>query len=135
MRVSDAIDFVAGIHPRFDRAKAEAFLARTTIKRTSKVRELSKGMVAQLHLALVMSIDAKLLVLDEPHPRLDILFRKQFYDSLLNDYFDHHRTIVITTHQIDESSTSSPTSSSSTAATSSSAAAWKTSTPAISSSS
>jgi ABC-2 type transport system ATP-binding protein len=102
MRVSDAIDFVAGIHPRFDRAKAEAFLARTTIKRTSKVRELSKGMVAQLHLALVMSIDARLLVLDEPTLGLDILFRKQFYDSLLNDYFDHHRTIVITTHQIDE---------------------------------
>ena len=102
MRVSDAIDFVAGIHPRFDRAKAEAFLARTTIKRTSKVRELSKGMVAQLHLALVMSIDAKLLVLDEPTLGLDILFRKQFYDSLLNDYFDHHRTILVTTHQIDE---------------------------------
>ncbi len=102
MRVSDAIDFVAGVHPRFDRTKAEAFLARTTIKRTSKVRELSKGMVAQLHLALVMSIDAKLLVLDEPTLGLDILFRKQFYDSLLNDYFDHHRTIVITTHQIDE---------------------------------
>jgi ABC-2 type transport system ATP-binding protein len=102
MRVSDAIDFVAGIHPRFDRAKAEAFLARTTIKRTSKVRELSKGMVAQLHLALVMSIDARLLVLDEPTLGLDILYRKQFYDSLLNDYFDHHRTIVITTHQIDE---------------------------------
>ena len=102
MRVADAVDFVAGVHPRFDRAKAEAFLARTTIKRTSKVRELSKGMVAQLHLALVMSIDAKLLVLDEPTLGLDILFRKQFYDSLLNDYFDHHRTIVITTHQIDE---------------------------------
>ena len=102
MRVSDAIDYVAGIHPRFDRAKAETFLARTTIKRTSKVRELSKGMVAQLHLALVMSIDAKLLVLDEPTLGLDILFRKQFYDSLLNDYFDHHRTILVTTHQIDE---------------------------------
>ena len=102
MRVSDAIDYVAGIHPRFNRAKAEAFLARTTIKRTSKVRELSKGMVAQLHLALVMSIDAKLLVLDEPTLGLDILFRKQFYDSLLNDYFDHHRTILVTTHQIDE---------------------------------
>jgi ABC-2 type transport system ATP-binding protein len=102
MRVSDAIDFVAGVHPRFNRAKAEAFLARTTIKRTSKVRELSKGMVAQLHLALVMAIDAKLLVLDEPTLGLDILFRKQFYDSLLNDYFDHHRTILVTTHQIDE---------------------------------
>lgn len=102
MRVSDAVDFVAGVHPRFNRAKAEAFLARTTIKRSSKVRELSKGMIAQLHLALVMSIDARLLVLDEPTLGLDILFRKQFYDSLLNDYFDHHRTILITTHQIDE---------------------------------
>ncbi len=102
LRVSDAIDFVAGIHPRFDRAKAETLLARTTIKRSSRVRELSKGMVAQLHLALVMAIDAKLLVLDEPTLGLDILFRKQFYDSLLNDYFDHHRTILVTTHQIDE---------------------------------
>ncbi|MGA7157415.1 MAG: ABC transporter ATP-binding protein [Acidobacteriaceae bacterium] len=102
MRVSDALDFVAGVHPRFNRAKAETFLARTTIKRTSKVRELSKGMVAQLHLALVMAIDARLLVLDEPTLGLDILFRKQFYDSLLNDYFDHHRTILVTTHQIDE---------------------------------
>jgi ABC-2 type transport system ATP-binding protein len=102
MRVADAIDFVAGVHPRFSRPKAEAFLARTTIKRSSKVRELSKGMVAQLHLALVMSIDARLLVLDEPTLGLDILFRKQFYDSLLNDYFDHHRTILVTTHQIDE---------------------------------
>jgi len=102
MKVSDAIDFVAGIHPRFDRAKAEAFLARTTIKRTSKVRELSKGMVAQLHLALVMSIDAKLLVLDEPTLGLDLLYRKQFYDTLLNDYFDRSRTIVVTTHQVEE---------------------------------
>src|ERR1700734_1444397 len=102
MRVSDAIDYVAGIHPRFDRAKAETFLARTTIKSTSKVRELSKGMVAQLHLALVMSIDAKLLVLDEPTLGLDILFRKQFYDSLLNDYFDRSRTIVVTTHQVED---------------------------------
>jgi ABC-2 type transport system ATP-binding protein len=102
MRVSQAIDYVAGIHARFDRAKAEAFLARTQIKRTSKVRELSKGMVTQLHLALVMAIDAKLLVLDEPTLGLDILFRKQFYDSLLNDYFDHSRTIVVTTHQVEE---------------------------------
>lgn len=102
MRVSDAIDFVAGVHPRFNRAKAESLLARTTIKRTSKVRELSKGMTTQLHLALVMAIDARLLVLDEPTLGLDILFRKQFYDSLLNDYFDHHRTILVTTHQIDE---------------------------------
>jgi ABC-2 type transport system ATP-binding protein len=102
MRVSQALDYVAGVHPRFDRAKAEGFLAKTTIKRTSKVRQLSKGMVAQLHLALVMAIDAKLLVLDEPTLGLDILYRKQFYDSLLNDYFDHSRTIVVTTHQMDE---------------------------------
>ncbi len=102
MRVAQALDYVAGVHPRFDRAKAEAFLARTAIKRTSKVRELSKGMVTQLHLALVMAIDAKLLVLDEPTLGLDLLFRKQFYDSLLNDYFDHSRTIVVTTHQVEE---------------------------------
>ena len=101
-RVSQLLDYVAGVHPRFDRAKAEAFLAKTTIKRTSKVRELSKGMVAQLHLALVMAIDAKLLVLDEPTLGLDILYRKQFYDSLLNDYFDGSRTIVVTTHQVEE---------------------------------
>src|SRR5258708_5909279 len=102
MRVSQALDFVAGVHPRFDRAKAEGFLAKTTIKRTSRVRELSKGMVAQLHLALVMAIDARLLVLDEPTLGLDILYRKQFYDSLLNDYFDRTRTIVVTTHQVEE---------------------------------
>jgi len=102
MRVSQALDYVAGVHPRFDRAKAEGFLAKTNIKRTSKVRELSKGMVTQLHLALVMAIDAKLLVLDEPTLGLDILYRKQFYDSLLNDYFDRSRTIVVTTHQVDE---------------------------------
>jgi ABC-2 type transport system ATP-binding protein len=102
MRVSQMLDYVAGVHPRFDRAKAEGFLAKTTIKRGSKVRELSKGMVAQLHLALVMAIDARLLVLDEPTLGLDILYRKQFYDSLLNDYFDHSRTIVVTTHQVEE---------------------------------
>jgi ABC-2 type transport system ATP-binding protein len=102
LRVSQALDYLTGIHPRFDRAKAESFLARTTINRSSKVRELSKGMVAQLHLALVMAIDAKLLVLDEPTLGLDILYRKQFYDSLLNDYFDRSRTIVITTHQVEE---------------------------------
>jgi ABC-2 type transport system ATP-binding protein len=100
--VAHALDYVAGVHPRFDRAKAEALLARTDIKRTSKVRELSKGMVAQLHLALVMAIDAQLLVLDEPTLGLDILYRKQFYDSLLNDYFDRTRTIVVTTHQVEE---------------------------------
>ena len=102
IRVSQAVDYVAGVHPRFDRAKAERFLARTQIKWTSRVRELSKGMVTQLHLALVMAIDAKLLVLDEPTLGLDLLFRKQFYDSLLNDYFDRHRTIVVTTHQVEE---------------------------------
>ena len=102
IRVTQLLDYVAGVHPRFDRAKAESFLARTAIKRTSKVRQLSKGMVAQLHLALVMAIDAKLLVLDEPTLGLDILYRKQFYDSLLNDYFDRSRTIVVTTHQVEE---------------------------------
>ena len=102
MRVSQALEFVAGVHPRFDRAQAEGFLARTTIRNSSKVAELSKGMVTQLHLALVMAIDARLLVLDEPTLGLDILFRKQFYDSLLNDYYDRSRTIVVTTHQVDE---------------------------------
>jgi ABC-2 type transport system ATP-binding protein len=102
IRVSQALDYAAGVHPRFDRAKAEGFLEKTTIKRTSKVKELSKGMVVQLHLALVMAIDAKLLVLDEPTLGLDILYRKQFYDSLLNGYFDGNRTILMTTHQVDE---------------------------------
>ncbi len=102
MRVWQALDYVAGVHPRFDRAKAEGFLAKTDIRRTSKVRELSKGMVVQLHLALVMAIDAKLLVLDEPTLGLDILYRKQFYDSLLNDYFDRSRTIIVTTHQVED---------------------------------
>ena len=102
MRVSQALDYVAGVHPRFDRGKAEGFLAKTTIKRGSTVRELSKGMVAQLHLALVMAIDARLLVLDEPTLGLDILYRKQFYDSLLNDYYDRSRTILVTTHQVDD---------------------------------
>jgi ABC-2 type transport system ATP-binding protein len=102
IKVSQALDYVAGVHPRFDRTKAESFLAKTTIRLASKVKELSKGMVAQLHLALVMAIDAKLLVLDEPTLGLDILYRKQFYDSLLNDYFDGKRTIVVTTHQVEE---------------------------------
>jgi ABC-2 type transport system ATP-binding protein len=102
IRVSQALDYVAGVHPRFDRAKAEAHLARTSIKVSSKVRELSKGMVTQLHLALVMAIDARLLVLDEPTLGLDILFRKQFYDTLLNDYFDRKRTIIVTTHHAEE---------------------------------
>src|ERR1019366_905095 len=102
IRVSQALDYVAGVHPRFDRAKAEGFLAKTTIRCGSRVRELSKGMVTQLHLALVMAIDARLLVLDEPTLGLDILYRKQFYDSLLNDYFDRNRTIVVATHQVEE---------------------------------
>ena len=101
-RVSQLLDYVAGVHPRFDRAKAESFLAKTSIRRASKVRELSKGMVTQLHLALVMAVDARLLVLDEPTLGLDILYRKQFYDSLLNDYFDHNRTIIVATHQVEE---------------------------------
>jgi ABC-2 type transport system ATP-binding protein len=102
MKVSQALDYVEGVHPRFDRARAEAFLAKTPIKRTSRVRELSKGMVTQLHLALVMAIDARLLVLDEPTLGLDILFRKAFYDTLLNDYFDEKRTLVVSTHQVEE---------------------------------
>jgi ABC-2 type transport system ATP-binding protein len=102
MRVSQAILYVAGVHPRFNQAKAEAFLSRTGIKLQSRIRELSKGMVTQLHLALVMAIDAKLLILDEPTLGLDLLYRKQFYDSLLTDYFDHQRSIVITTHQVEE---------------------------------
>ena len=102
MRVSQALELFAGVHPRFDRVRAEALLAKTNIRAASRVRELSKGMVVQLHLALVMAIDAKLLVLDEPTLGLDLLYRKQFYDSLLNDYFDRSRTIVVTTHQVEE---------------------------------
>ncbi len=102
LQVSQALEYLAGVHPRFDRAKAEGFLAKTNIRPANKVRELSKGMVTQLHLALVMAIDARLLVLDEPTLGLDILFRKQFYDSLLNDYFDRSRTIIVTTHQVEE---------------------------------
>ena len=102
IRVCQLLDYVAGVHPRFDRGKAEGFLAKTSIQLGQKVRELSKGMVAQLHLAVVMAIDARLLVLDEPTLGLDILYRKQFYDSLLNDYFDRTRTIIVTTHQVEE---------------------------------
>jgi ABC-2 type transport system ATP-binding protein len=102
MRVSQALAYVEGVHARFDRARAEAFLARTSIPLGKKIGKLSKGMVVQLHLALLMAIDAKLIILDEPTLGLDILFRKQFYDSLLNDYFDGKRTIVVTTHQVEE---------------------------------
>jgi len=102
LRVGEAIDFVAGVHPRFDRAKCERFLANTQLTPKLRVRELSKGMIVQLHLALVMAIDARLLVLDEPTLGLDILYRKQFYQRLLEDYFDEQKTIVITTHQVEE---------------------------------
>lgn len=102
LRVSQALDFVAGVHPRFDRARAEGFLKTTDIRMKSRVRELSKGMVTQLHLALILAIDARLLVLDEPTLGLDLLFRRQFYDTLLNDYFDKDRTILLTTHQVEE---------------------------------
>ena len=102
IRVSQALEYVAGVHPRFDRAKAEGFLAKTTIQHTSKVRDLSKGMVTQLHLSLIMAVDARLLVLDEPTLGLDILYRKQFYDALLNDYCDGNRTILVATHQVEE---------------------------------
>ncbi len=101
-RVSQLFEYVEGVHPRFDRSKAEHFLANTTIRSASSVRELSKGMITQLHLALIMAIDAKLLVLDEPTLGLDILYRKQFYDSLLIDYFDRKRTIIVATHQVEE---------------------------------
>jgi ABC-2 type transport system ATP-binding protein len=102
LRVHQAVEFVAGVHPRFRPERAQEFLSRTTIKRGSRVRELSKGMIVQLHLALVMAIDARLLVLDEPTLGLDILYRKQFYETLLSDYFDNERTILITTHQVEE---------------------------------
>ena len=102
LSVGNAVDFVAGVHPKFDRAKAERYLASTKLKPTLKVKEMSKGMVVQLHLALVMAIDAKLLVLDEPTLGLDILYRKQFYQHLLEEYFDENKTIVVTTHQVEE---------------------------------
>ena len=102
IKVSQALDFVAGVHPRFDRKKAEEFLAKTDIRMDRRVRQLSKGMVTQLHLALILAIDARLLVLDEPTLGLDLLFRRSFYDNLLNDYFDKERTILVTTHQVEE---------------------------------
>jgi len=102
IRVSEAVDFVAAIHSRFDRAKCEAFLARTKLKPAMRVKQMSKGMIVQLHLALVMAIDARLLVLDEPTLGLDILYRKQFYQNLLEDYFDENKTIIVTTHQVEE---------------------------------
>ena len=102
IKVRQAVDFVANVHPRFDRAKCEAFLARTKLQPDQRVRQMSKGMIVQLHLALVMAIDAKLLILDEPTLGLDILYRKQFYQNLLEDYFDENKTIIVTTHQVEE---------------------------------
>lgn len=102
IRVSQVVDFVSGIHPKFDRTKAERYIAATKLTPSMKVKEMSKGMVVQLHLALIMAVDAKLLVLDEPTLGLDIIYRKQFYRSLLEDYFDANKTIIITTHQIEE---------------------------------
>jgi ABC-2 type transport system ATP-binding protein len=102
LKVSQALDYVAGVHPRFNRARAEEFLRKTDLKMNSRVRELSKGMVTQLHLALILAIDARLLVLDEPTLGLDLLYRRQFYDTLLNDYFNKERTILLTTHQVEE---------------------------------
>lgn len=102
MKVSQALDYVDGVHQKFNREKAESFLKSTTIKLSSKIRHLSKGMVTQLHLALVMAIDAKLLVLDEPTLGLDIIHRKEFYSTLLTEYYDKNKTIIITTHQVEE---------------------------------
>ena len=102
IKVSQAIDFIEGVHPRFNRAKAEELLATTNIPWNKKVKQLSKGMVTQLHLALVMAIDVELLILDEPTLGLDILYRKEFYDRLLNDYFDHETSIIVSTHQVEE---------------------------------
>ncbi|HTP39617.1 MAG TPA: ABC transporter ATP-binding protein [Steroidobacteraceae bacterium] len=102
LRVDQIIDYVAGVHPRFDRARADHFLTGTTIRRGSRIGQLSKGMITQLHLALILAIDARLLVLDEPTLGLDLLYRRQFYDTLLNDYFDKQRTIIVTTHQVEE---------------------------------
>ncbi len=102
LRVTHALEFVAGVHPRFDRARAEELLRKTDIRMKSRVRELSKGMVTQLHLAIILAIDARLLVLDEPTLGLDLLYRRQFYDTLVNDYFDKERTILLTTHQVEE---------------------------------
>lgn len=102
IRVREAIDFVEGVHPRFSRQRCEQYLANTKLTADMKVKQMSKGMIVQLHLALVMAIDAKLLVLDEPTLGLDILYRKQFYKNLLEEYFDEGKTILITTHQVEE---------------------------------
>ncbi len=102
LKVWQALEYVEGVHPRFNRQKAETFLATTQINPRSRIKALSKGMVTQLHLALVMAIDVRLLVLDEPTQGLDIIYRKEFYDRLLNDYYDGKRTVIISTHQVEE---------------------------------
>src|SRR6185295_11675023 len=102
LKVKDAIAFCEGVHPRFNRERAEKYIANTKLSPDMKVKAMSKGMIVQLHLALVMAIDAKLLVLDEPTLGLDILYRKQFYQNLLEDYFDEEKTIIVTTHQVEE---------------------------------
>ena len=102
IRVTDLLDFVEAVHPNFSRRDADAFLERTPVRRDARVKELSKGMITQLHLSIIMAIDAKLLVLDEPTLGLDILFRKEFYTTVLSDYFDEQRTIIVTTHQVEE---------------------------------
>ena len=102
IRVTDLLDFVEAVHPNFSRRDADAFLERTPVRRDARVKELSKGMITQLHLSIIMAIDAKLLVLDEPTLGLDILFRKEFYTTILSDYFDEQRTIIVTTHQVEE---------------------------------
>ncbi|HEX2790812.1 MAG TPA: ABC transporter ATP-binding protein [Steroidobacteraceae bacterium] len=102
LTVAHAIDYVAGVHPRFNRKRADEVLATTSMRRQSRIGELSKGMITQLHLALILAIDARLLVLDEPTLGLDLIYRRQFYDTLLNDYIDQERTILLTTHQVEE---------------------------------
>ncbi len=102
MKVKQALEYVEGVHPRFSRVRAERFLATTEIEAGSRIRTLSKGMITQLHLALVMAIDVQLLILDEPTLGLDILYRKEFYDRLLNDYFDGGKTVIVSTHQVEE---------------------------------
>lgn len=102
IKVSQLLDFMATVHPNFSRPRVERLLAETKVKPNAKVRELSKGMVTQLHLSIIIAIDAQFLVLDEPTLGLDIIFRKEFYSNILSDYFDGEKTILITTHQVEE---------------------------------
>lgn len=102
LRVREVIDVVAGLHPRFSRSRCQHFLERSSIEPGKRIGQLSKGMTVQLHLALIMAIDARLLILDEPTLGLDLLFRRSFYENLLGEYFDDSRSIIITTHQVEE---------------------------------